>query len=131
LNISSAIAELGTTFRYENLRLWSSINNIPVATIKKEIAFALEKGLMQVYIELRCPYCGAHLGDFHKPEEIPKEIKCTDCAHSFNRSVLLQNIELVFSLTDYGKSFFRNILKRTAVENAKGSIESFVLSLFR
>jgi hypothetical protein len=37
-------------------------------------------------LELRCPDCGADLGNFKKYNDIPTEIECEICGHHFPRS---------------------------------------------
>jgi len=57
--ISSAVRELGESFRYENLVYWAKLKNIDEENVKKELKELVKNKLLKVFFEIRCPECGA------------------------------------------------------------------------
>jgi len=130
--ISSAINELGTIFRYGNLIYWATINNIPVEEIKNELKEIIKKGLARVTLEIRCPKCGAHLGNFDDLNKVPLELICTDCGKHWRKTINLhESIELVIELTEKGIQFFRHKSLSYQNREKEGSIKQSLAFIFR
>jgi len=106
--ISSAVNELGQQFGYSNLIYWARENGINMDKLDDEIKELAREGLLRIFIDIRCPNCGAHIGSFNCLSEIPKRVTCSDCGKPWIRDEDLENsYELILTTTEEGRYFFR------------------------
>ena len=107
--ISSAVRELGESFRYENLIYWARSQGINEETVKEELKELVKNKLLKVFFEIRCSECGAHLGDYEDLDETPRETICLDCGRTWIKEEDLdKSLEIGFTVTEKGKRFFRS-----------------------
>jgi len=133
-----------TRFRLQNIIYYAKNVEYSIKDLHEAIRIAVKKELLKVGIELRCPYCGAHLGDLGVGDPLPEWILCQDCGRKVHIKDIETSQEIIFILTDKGKRFFlpKNILKhklkkmydqaiRATDSNAKGDLfEQFVREFF-
>ncbi|MBS7612457.1 hypothetical protein KEJ27_09735 [Candidatus Bathyarchaeota archaeon] len=106
--ILQAVKEIGLEFRYTNLLYWAYGRGIKPEEVYQTLKSLVGQGYLTPVIEVRCPECGAHLGDFRISDEIPEEIPCDECGHEFNkREEWESSYNIVFTTTDAGRRFFR------------------------
>lgn len=136
--------ELPTKFRLQNIIYYASIAKYSIEDLHKALKIAVKEGLMRIGIELRCPYCGAHLGDIRIGDKLPEQILCQDCGRKVHIKHIKTSQEIIFILTIKGKRFFlpKSILKhklkkmydqaiRAKDSNTKGALfEQFVREFF-
>ncbi len=59
---------------------------VPVNEAEDYLIPLLGENKIEGSLELHCPDCGADLGSFKKYDQIPMEITCEICGHSFPKS---------------------------------------------
>lgn len=56
-------------------------SGIPESEVQVLVAKWCQEDILKSFVEIRCPECGQHHGDFESKNEIPdNEIRCFDCA---------------------------------------------------
>jgi len=132
--ISSAVRELGESFRYENLVYWAKLKNIDEEDVKKELKELVKNKLLKVFFEIRCSECGAHLGDYENLDEIPGEATCLDCGRIWIKEEDLdKSLEIGFTVTEEGKKFFRPRFYTWCriIFNRKRTVEKSLRTVFK
>ena len=122
--IMQAVEELGPEIGYSNLIYWAYENMIKAEEVDKTLKALVNMGYLTPIVEVRCPECGAHLGDFKQLTEIPEKIQCDECGHTFiKREELDSSYNLVFVTTEAGVRFFR--------EKSRNRIRSSLWKIFK
>jgi len=113
--ISEVIKELGDEFNYSALVYLVNKKNLDSERVRLELKDAIEKGYIKRFFEIRCCECGADCGRYERKDSIPQKLKCDLCGGLIDKSdkyFFQTNAEVVYTLTDEGKRFFRSPLRK-------------------
>lgn len=78
-------------------------SNCPIKEVEEYFIPLLGAGEIEGRLELRCPDCGRDFGLFSRISEIPQNVTCEFCGHSFPNA--MEYTEIVLELK---KPFFRD-----------------------
>jgi len=90
----------------------------------------ISEGYIEAFIEVRCPQCGAHAGDYKSQEDIPEALICKDCGYKFNPHEKEGSLNLFFEITDIGKPFFREFTKKRGFVKTQREFKTLISPIF-
>ncbi|MBO8175205.1 MAG: hypothetical protein H0Z18_08100 [Thermococcus sp.] len=119
--LANVLVDLGFPSIYANLVYWARVYRIPLDEVDNILKSWNENGILEIRYALKCPKCGAYLGEYKHIDEVPNILICP-MGHEISKEEFMDIIkdlderDKLFTVllypTEHGKHFFRRFQKR-------------------
>jgi len=119
--LASVLVDLGFPSIYTNLIYWARVYRVPLDEVDNILKSWKENGILEIRYALKCPKCGAYLGEYKHIDEVSNILICP-MGHEMSKEEFMDIIRdpdernklftILLYQTEHGRHFFRGFQKR-------------------